>query len=205
VALHVLMSQAELELWKSLADRRRLEVDDVVHAAALSGLTYQLTQAGDEIGTHVAAVCEGELIARLGVEDIALGRSVPACRQHARNSKMEAAPVGRPLMDRQQEPVPDGMPINHAWLITGIPGAGKTTLSPLLAARFSRGVYIPGDHFHMWIMSGRVLPGHAPAAEAQRQMNLSVGIQTLLARAYAEAGFVPVLDYVVVTRERLDR
>src|SRR5439155_20639920 len=111
----------------------------------------------------------------------------------------------RPMMDRQQDLVPDGMPVNDAWLITGIPGAGKTTLCPLLAARFSRRVYIPGDHFHMWIMSGRVLPGHAPAAEAQRQMSLSVRIQTLLARAYAGAGFVPVLDYVVVTRERLDR
>src|SRR2546425_13356126 len=75
VQLHVLMSQAEMEVWKSLADRRRLEVDDVVHAAALSGLTYQLKQAGDEIGTHVAKVCEGELIARLGLEDIAPDRT----------------------------------------------------------------------------------------------------------------------------------
>ena len=65
VRLHVLMSQTEMEVWESLADRRRLDVDDVVHAVALSGLTYQLTQAGDEIGTRVAEVCEGELIARL--------------------------------------------------------------------------------------------------------------------------------------------
>jgi hypothetical protein len=41
VQLHVLMSQAEMEVWESLADRRRLEVDDVVHAAALSGLKYK--------------------------------------------------------------------------------------------------------------------------------------------------------------------
>jgi hypothetical protein len=70
VQLHVLMSQAEMEVWKSLADRRRLEVDDVVHAAALSGLKYHLKHAGDEIGPHVAEVCEGEPIARLGLEDI---------------------------------------------------------------------------------------------------------------------------------------
>jgi hypothetical protein len=75
VALHVLMSQAEMELWKSLADRRRLEVHDVVHAAALSGLKYQNKQAGAETGTHAAEVCEGELIARLGLEDIAPDRS----------------------------------------------------------------------------------------------------------------------------------
>jgi hypothetical protein len=62
-------------LWESLADRRRLEVDDVVHAAALSGLKYRLKHAGDDIGTHAAEVCEGELIARLGLEDIAPDRS----------------------------------------------------------------------------------------------------------------------------------
>ena len=47
VALHVLMSQAEMDLWKSLADQRRLEVDDVVHAAALSELKYQLKYTGE--------------------------------------------------------------------------------------------------------------------------------------------------------------
>jgi hypothetical protein len=68
VALHVLMSQAEMELWESFADRHRLEMDDATHAAALSGLKYRLKHAGDESGTHVAAVCEREVLARLGLE-----------------------------------------------------------------------------------------------------------------------------------------
>ena len=75
VMVHVLMSQTEVDLWESVANRRRLEVDDVVHAAALCGLKYQLTHAGDEVSTHVAEVCEGELIARLGLEDIEPKRS----------------------------------------------------------------------------------------------------------------------------------
>ena len=62
------MSQADMDLWATFTDRRRLDVDDVVHAAAWSGLTYQLAGDGDEIGTHVAAVCERELLARLGLE-----------------------------------------------------------------------------------------------------------------------------------------
>ena len=40
--------------------RRRLEVDDAVHAARLSGLKHQLKHAGDEGGTHVTEVCERE-------------------------------------------------------------------------------------------------------------------------------------------------
>ena len=43
----------------------------MVHAAALSGLKYHLKHAGDEIGPRVTEVCEGEPIARLGLEDIA--------------------------------------------------------------------------------------------------------------------------------------
>jgi hypothetical protein len=39
-------------------------VDDAVQAASLSGLKYQLKRAGDEAGTYVAEICEGELIAR---------------------------------------------------------------------------------------------------------------------------------------------
>jgi hypothetical protein len=68
VALHVLMSQAEIELWQSWADERRLEVDDVVHTVLLSGLKDQLTRAGGKMRTHVAAVCVRELLARLGLE-----------------------------------------------------------------------------------------------------------------------------------------
>jgi hypothetical protein len=46
VVVHVLMSQTEVDLWES--------------------------ESGDEISTHVVEVCERELIARLGLEGIAL-------------------------------------------------------------------------------------------------------------------------------------
>jgi chloramphenicol 3-O-phosphotransferase len=108
-------------------------------------------------------------------------------------------------MDRQQGLARREMGIDHVWLISGMPGAGKTTLSPLLAASFARGVHIPADDFLTWIRAGQVLPGEEPKAEAQHQQRLAIRDQCLLARSYAGAGFVPVLDNVVVTRERLDR
>ena len=52
VAPHLLMGQDEIEVWESLADRCRLEVDDIVHAAALSGLQAQLARDGEAAGTR---------------------------------------------------------------------------------------------------------------------------------------------------------
>jgi chloramphenicol 3-O-phosphotransferase len=53
-------------------------------------------------------------------------------------------------------------------------------------------------------VNGIVWPGDEPAEESERQMSLSVRNQCLLARSYAEAGFTPVIDYVVVSRRLLD-
>ena len=90
------------------------------------------------------------------------------------------------------------------WLISGIPGAGKTTTGRLLAARFPRSAFIEGDLLQEWLVNGIVWPGDEPAAESERQMSLNVRNQCLLARSYSEAGFTPVIDYVVVSGRLLD-
>ena len=54
--------------WLEVDESCFATLDDVVHAAALSGLKDQLTRAGDRIRTRVAAVCERELLVRLGLE-----------------------------------------------------------------------------------------------------------------------------------------
>src|SRR2546422_4312804 len=60
------------------------------------------------------------------------------------------------------------------WLITGIPGAGKTTVARLLAERLERAVVIEGDLLQGWIVSGNVWPGQEPAAESSRQIHLNM-------------------------------
>ena len=86
------------------------------------------------------------------------------------------------------------------WLISGIPGAGKTTAARILASRCERGVYIEGDRLQEWLIAGGVWPGDEPSREAERQIRLNVRNQCLLARSYVEAGFDAVIDYVISDR-----
>jgi adenylylsulfate kinase-like enzyme len=92
-----------------------------------------------------------------------------------------------------------------AWLFTGIPGAGKTTTARALARRLPKSAHVEGDRMFDLVVSGRVGPGEEPADEADRQIELAIDNQCLLARSVSDAGFVPVLDFVVADRNRLRR
>ena len=89
------------------------------------------------------------------------------------------------------------------FIVSGIPGAGKTTVSRLLAERFERGVHVQSDLLQDMIVSGGLWPDGEPADEAQRQLRLRGRNACLLADSFFEAGFKPVID-VVVIGSRLD-
>jgi predicted kinase len=91
----------------------------------------------------------------------------------------------------------------RTWLVTGIPGAGKTTTSAALAARFSRGAHIPGDVIQHLIVGGSAPPDPLGDQEANLPTELCVRNQCLLARSFRSEGYAVVLDYVIGSAERL--
>ena len=88
-------------------------------------------------------------------------------------------------------------------VISGVPGAGKSTIARLLAERYPRGVHVEADALQRMIVSGGEWPGATLTSEAARQLRLRLTNTCLLARSFAAAGFVAVLDDIYVG-ERID-
>ena len=90
------------------------------------------------------------------------------------------------------------------WIVSGLPGERRRGVVSSLLGALPRAAHVDGDALAEAIASGRVLPGEEPQEESERQVELAIRNQCLLARSYAEAGFSPVLEYAVVTRHQLD-
>lgn len=89
-------------------------------------------------------------------------------------------------------------------LVTGAPGAGKSTVTRLVSAALTRSARLDGDAVSRLVVSGRVWALGEPAAEAARQTRLTNDNLVGLAARFADAGFTPVVDWVVPDRAQLD-
>jgi chloramphenicol 3-O-phosphotransferase len=84
-------------------------------------------------------------------------------------------------------------------VVSGIPGAGKSTISALLARQFARGVHLEAEVLQRCIVSGGRWPDDAPPDEAMRQLRLRGRHVALLADSFCAAGFTTVIDDVVIS------
>jgi len=80
-------------------------------------------------------------------------------------------------------------------VVSGPPGAGKSTFALAAAARFARAVVIPVDDIREWVISGRFDPVPTWTDETARQFELAEGAAADTAKRYAAAGFTVFLDH----------
>src|SRR5262249_46189683 len=93
------------------------------------------------------------------------------------------------------------------FVISGTQGAGKTTVSRLLAERFKRGAHVSADVLQKMIVSGRGWPeakqttiNSTPPSESEatRQLRLRWRNSCLRAGSFYDAGITAVIDDIVV-------
>ena len=90
------------------------------------------------------------------------------------------------------------MPDRAVLVISGIPGAGKSTVAALVARRLARSVHIEAEVLQRFVVQGGVWPDGEPPEEAMRQLRLRGRNVALLADSFFEEGFTPVVDDVVI-------
>jgi adenylylsulfate kinase-like enzyme len=89
-------------------------------------------------------------------------------------------------------------------LVTGMPGAGKSTVTKLVARRLERSARLDGDELNAMIVSGFVWALGEPADEAARQVELLHRNLCALANNFADSGFTVLIDAMIPSRTTLE-
>jgi len=90
---------------------------------------------------------------------------------------------------------------NQIVILTGPPGAGKSTVGEILAKKIKNSAIVSSDSLRDLIKNGRARIGDS---EWKRQLSLGARNACLIAKSFYEEGFNVFLDDVVCTNDRFD-
>lgn len=82
------------------------------------------------------------------------------------------------------------------WLISGVPGSGKTTVAAALAKRYPKSAHLPMDDLRQLVVSGLASPLNW-TDETALQFAIARRNAARLAADYAANGFTVVIDDVI--------
>jgi len=82
------------------------------------------------------------------------------------------------------------------WLISGVPGSGKTSVADALARRYPKGVHLPMDDLRQLVVSGLASPLNW-TDETALQFSIARRNAARLALDYIANGFTVVMDDVI--------
>lgn len=94
--------------------------------------------------------------------------------------------------------------VSGCVIVTGVPGAGKTTVTSLVAQLLPRAAQVGGDDVNAMIRSGFVWFMGRPSEEALRQDELCNRNMCSLANNFVDFGFTVLMDTVLADRAELD-
>ncbi|MDQ6873859.1 MAG: AAA family ATPase [Actinomycetota bacterium] len=94
--------------------------------------------------------------------------------------------------------------VSGCVIVTGMPGAGKTTITALVARLLPRAAQVGGDTVNAMIGSGSVSFLDKPTEEALRQDELCNRNLCGLANNFIDFGFTVLMDTVLADRTELD-
>ncbi|MEO8329189.1 MAG: AAA family ATPase [Candidatus Nanopelagicales bacterium] len=94
--------------------------------------------------------------------------------------------------------------VSGCVMVTGMPGAGKTTITGLATRLLPRAAQVSGDAVNMMIRSGYVWFMGKPAEEALLQDELCNRNMCSIANNFIDFGFTVMLDTVLADRSELD-
>lgn len=83
------------------------------------------------------------------------------------------------------------------FIISGVPGAGKSTVAIALMRRFAHGVHVPVDDLRELVVSGIAHPVPEWTPETGRQFALARAAAGQIAATYHAAGFAVAIDDVL--------